>query len=87
MIHVPITAFIIGAGLDLVLGDPHWLPHPIRGIGLLINSLERLLRKFRYERLAGCVLVCGVLFIVSTIVVLSLRFGGVIAAPCWIFVC
>jgi adenosylcobinamide-phosphate synthase len=87
MIHVTITAFVIGAVLDLVLGDPQWLPHPIRGIGLLISGLERLLRKFRYERLGGCLLVCGVLFVVSTIVVLTLRFGGVIAAAYWIFVC
>jgi adenosylcobinamide-phosphate synthase len=87
MIHVTITAFIIGAALDLVLGDPPWLPHPIRGIGLLISGLERLSRKSQYERLGGCVLVCGVLLIISTIVVVTLRFGGVIAAAYWIFVC
>ena len=81
------TAFIIGAALDLILGDPRWLPHPIRGIGLLITSLERLLRKLRHERLCGCVLVCSVLFIVCTIVILTLRFGGVITAAYWIFVC
>jgi adenosylcobinamide-phosphate synthase len=87
MTRVTITAFIIGAALDLIIGDPQWLPHPIRGIGLLISSLERLLRKFRYERLGGCTLVCGVLFIVSTIVILTLRFGGVIIAAYWIFTC
>jgi adenosylcobinamide-phosphate synthase len=83
--HVTITAFIIGAVLDLILGDPDWFPHPIRGIGLLINALERLLRKLPYERVGGCILVCGVLAIVIIAVALSLKFGGVIAAAYWIF--
>src|SRR5713226_5802885 len=85
MIHVTATAFIIGALLDLILGDPRWFPHPFRGIGLLINALERLLRKLPYDRLSGCILVCGVLVIVITAVALSLKFGGVIAAAYWIF--
>src|SRR5712691_12174391 len=83
--HPMIIAFIVGAALDLAVGDPRWLPHPIRGIGLLINALERLLRKLPYERVSGCILVCGVLVIVITAVVLSLKFGGVIAAAYWIF--
>src|SRR5947209_4879744 len=79
------TALIAGAGLDLALGDPRWLPHPIRGIGLLIDGLERLLRKLPYEKAGGCVLVCAVLFIVVTTVTASLRVGGFLAAVYWIF--
>ncbi len=44
MISATAMAFIAGALLDLLLGDPRWLPHPIRGIGLLIQAQERLLR-------------------------------------------
>lgn len=38
--------FIICAGciLDLILGDPHWLWHPVRGIGKMIEWAERGLR-------------------------------------------
>lgn len=38
---------IIGAGciLDLVFGDPHWLWHPVRGIGKIIERAERGLRR------------------------------------------
>src|SRR5438128_11606310 len=43
--HPMTIALIVGALLDLALGDPRWLPHPIRGIGLLVNALERLLRR------------------------------------------
>jgi adenosylcobinamide-phosphate synthase len=85
--HVTITALIIGAALDLAVGDPGWLPHPIRGIGLLINALERVLRKPPYEKFGGGVLVCSVLSIVITVVTSTLRFGGVIAAVYWIFTC
>lgn len=38
------AAFFFGFLLDLCLGDPHWLPHPIRLIGKLILRLERMLR-------------------------------------------
>ncbi|HBQ63930.1 MAG TPA: cobalamin biosynthesis protein CobD [Clostridiales bacterium] len=34
---------LIACGLDLVFGDPHWLPHPVRFIGALIKRLENAL--------------------------------------------
>ncbi len=40
---VPLMAGI-GFLLDLLFGDPHWLPHPIRLIGALISVLERGIR-------------------------------------------
>lgn len=42
--------------LDLLLGDPQWLPHPVRGIGRLAASLESLTRRWiDRPRLAGVV--------------------------------
>lgn len=38
-----ITAFFLGFLLDLLLGDPGWLPHPIRLIGRLITGCEKWL--------------------------------------------
>lgn len=40
-----LTALVLGFLLDLCLGDPHWLPHPIRLIGWAITRLERLSRR------------------------------------------
>ena len=37
-------AIIVGFILDLLIGDPRWLPHPICLIGNLISFLEKLLR-------------------------------------------
>ena len=57
-----LMALAIGFALDLVVGDPLWLPHPIRLVGRLISGLERILRRVfpatpKGERAAGVVLV------------------------------
>ena len=38
-------ALCIGFCIDLIVGDPHGLPHPVVGIGRLISLLERLFRR------------------------------------------
>lgn len=43
--------------LDLMIGDPRWLPHPVVAIGQLIHLLDQKLRHRRLnERLAGVLL-------------------------------
>ena len=60
-------ALILGFCIDLVLGDPHGLPHPVVGIGKLIDALEKLFRRIfpktvRGEQTAGaCIWLCTVL--------------------------
>ena len=74
-------AFAAGFLLDLIVGDPYCLPHPIRMIGNLIAGLEKKLLKLdgaredRQELLNGCVLVCAVLF-VTGIVSVTILFGA-----------
>ena len=51
-------AILAGCGLDLLLGDPHRVYHPVRLIGLLIRGLEGKLRAVfphnkEGERIAG----------------------------------
>ena len=43
----------IGFCLDLILGDPHSIPHPVVGIGKLISRLERLFRRIFPKTPAG----------------------------------
>lgn len=51
-------------GLDLLLGDPEWFPHPVRGFGAMIRVGEGLLRRLgadpATELLAGAALTCSV---------------------------
>jgi adenosylcobinamide-phosphate synthase len=47
---------LAAVALDLVLGDPAWLPHPVRGLGWLAARLEPAARRaIRWPRLAGIV--------------------------------
>lgn len=39
-----VTVLLGACALDLVIGDPRWLPHPVRWIGRLIDKLQRPLR-------------------------------------------
>lgn len=39
------AALLLGYVLDIIIGDPEKLPHPVRWIGRLISTLEGLLRK------------------------------------------
>ncbi|MFA5042995.1 MAG: adenosylcobinamide-phosphate synthase CbiB [Kiritimatiellia bacterium] len=49
---------IAAVALDLLLGDPRWLPHPARGIGRLAQWLEQSTRHLiRSQRAAGIVTV------------------------------
>lgn len=71
-----ILAFFFGFFLDLLLGDPYWLPHPIRLIGSLISGLEKKLLGGRTEKdrkkelKKGVLLVFLVLFITFSVSVM-----------------
>lgn len=61
-----IPAVIVGFILDLICGDPNWLPHPIRAIGWLIQKGEALVRPLlpkskQGERIGGTLLAIGVI--------------------------
>ena len=44
MIQNRIWVLVIAAAVDLLIGDPHWLWHPVQGVGSLISFLEKGLR-------------------------------------------
>jgi adenosylcobinamide-phosphate synthase len=52
------TAVVLAAVLlDLVLGDPRWLPHPVVFMGRLITTLEKDIRRIvPFERAGGVLL-------------------------------
>ena len=53
-------ALMAGFLLDLAIGDPRWLYHPVRLIGKVIDLLEKIFRKIlpktpRGERIGGAI--------------------------------
>lgn len=67
--------------MDLCFGDPHWMPHPVRGMGWLIGKLENGLRRIcpknqPGERLAGIVLTVCVLLVTGSLAYGSLWLAG-----------
>ena len=52
------TALLLGCGIDWLIGDPAWLPHPIRLMGSMILWLERRIRGWipQKERTGGMIL-------------------------------
>lgn len=67
------TTISIFAGfiLDLLLGDPYWMPHPVRAMGKGIQALEKKLRRPEgtpgAQMRAGALLVC-IMVAVSTLI-------------------
>ena len=56
---------LCGFVLDMIVGDPYWMPHPIRAVGRLISKLENIARK------SGDLAVNGVLLAVCVILITS----------------
>jgi adenosylcobinamide-phosphate synthase len=68
--------------LDILIGDPRWLPHPVRIIGRCVELLEKVLRRvFASERLAGVFLagitVAGTYLLTYEIINMFSRFGRI----------
>lgn len=56
---------ILAFFLDLAIGDPRWLPHPVRIMGKAISHMETFLRSFFVgsgERAGGVILVLLIVF-------------------------
>ena len=62
---------------DLGLGDPYWFPHPVKGIGKIIEFCESRLRNLHIsERAAGLILTIFVVFSVYFVTHQFIRFVG-----------
>jgi adenosylcobinamide-phosphate synthase len=58
---------LLGWLLDLVLGDPAWLPHPVVGFGKMIAFGEHHLNNGRYRKVKGALM--AIIYIIGVFVV------------------
>ena len=91
-----ILPLLVGWLLDLLLGDPRWLPHPIVGFGKMIACGERLLNRGIHRKWRGAMLalvLVGSVFAVTWallyVIGLSVPFpmGGGVVSTVLIFFC
>lgn len=83
-----IAGFFIGFIMDLLFGDPYWLPHPIRLIGKLIAGLDKMLlgdisekeRDYKEEFRKGILLTVLVL-VITVMVTAIILYSAYKAAP------
>ena len=87
-INCHLIAFLIGFILDLIIGDPYWLPHPVRFIGKTISFYEKLLigKKDlpkpltpKQKRLRGVIMVMLVTATTEFFVILILYFAEILS--------
>ncbi|MDR1262912.1 MAG: adenosylcobinamide-phosphate synthase CbiB [Oscillospiraceae bacterium] len=76
-----IWALLAGLLLDIIVGDPEWFPHPVRGLGLFIRRMEILLRKcFRNLRFAAPILTASTVLLSMLFAALLIWLAGLFGA-------
>lgn len=64
-----IIPFTVGYVLDLIIGDPHKFPHPVRAIGLLVKNVEKVLYRgkslLRFKGLLLFIIVSTITFLIT----------------------
>ena len=72
-----ILPLLIGWLLDLLLGDPMWLPHPVVGFGKMIAFCEKRLNIGSHRKLKGALVAIGLIglvFIATSFLISSVSF-------------
>jgi len=73
----PEAQILAAVALDLVLGDPRWFPHPVKGMGRLALFLEGATRAwFKSERLAGIATAAAVIGLSAAAAILAVKIAA-----------
>lgn len=78
--------------VDLIFGDPPWLPHPVRGMGKLISFLDRRVNKYDpllMGRIKGMISTFAVVGLSGCLAYLFITFAGklnpLLGSLAWIY--
>ncbi len=64
-LNYTLITLALGIGLDSLLGDPYWMPHPIRAFGHAIAFLEKRCNRGAQRKLKGAL--CWLLLVSSVV--------------------
>ena len=88
---IAILPLLIGWVLDLILGDPAWLPHPVVGFGKIIASGEHHLNKGNHRKMKGALMAIFLIALVFAatyaLVIILPPFGRVGVCSLLVFYC
>ncbi len=70
-IYLSVIPLLVGWMLDLLLGDPSWLPHPVVWFGKMISWCEHRLNKGGWRRLKGGMTAVGLVALVFVLIWLA----------------
>ncbi|MBQ7495493.1 MAG: cobalamin biosynthesis protein CobD [Bacteroidaceae bacterium] len=88
---IAILPLLIGWVLDLILGDPAWLPHPVVGFGKMIASGEHHLNKGNHRKMKGALMAIFLIALVFAatyaLVIILPPFGRVGVCSLLVFYC
>ena len=76
-----LLSLLIGWGLDLLVGDPARLPHPIVWFGRAIACCEHRLNKGRHRRLKGSLTAIGLITAVFMLTWACCRLAAMLSTP------
>lgn len=71
----PLIAIVLGFIIDLLVGDPDGLPHPVMLTGKLVSWLENLFRKLFPKSAGGEIAAGGVMFLLIALLSFCIPFG------------
>lgn len=63
-----LLALVLGFGIDLLVGDPHSIPHPVIFIGKLISAIEKVVRKIFPKTVRGENVAGGILWLLVVVI-------------------
>lgn len=79
-------SIVLGFILDLIFGDPYWMPHPVRFIGNGIAFLEKKWNKGEHKLLKGTLLVICMMLITGGLTVIVLYIAYRIHVICGVVI-
>lgn len=81
-----IIPLLMGYLLDLIFGDPHWFPHPVKGFGWLIAKGEKIFNHGNTRFLKGAMVSIFLILLIFSIVFYIRAFVSTINIYCiWVF--